>query len=399
MDLNADKINRRHFLMGGVAAGSAATFGTESMRRQRAAERQAMIDAYAAQFYNPNDIIQAAVTGDTRMVEEFRAIQDSATFPAPPIPYNREISKRLILLSRLATQQYITGRNDPTYDGNLQQLFDYDKSLDKYRLVTNFRGQERQVNDTVEIQIPQELIDDPTLINNPTALEDGLSQTEDVIRTGVTTAVSVGRRIEVFFGFLLESDDDSILVFRGTQRTSEWIGNIYAVQQDYIDPNTDQPIGRIHTGFRRIADGIINPLAVDAVRQINPNKPCYVSGHSLGAALATILALDIALAMPTLQSQLQVYVYATPRVGNPNFSRSYAQILPNSYRITNLADPIPTMPPTRLRAEFVHIGEEWAFLSQGGDILPNHIVDTYRRAINAEVESNQGRNFPLSGLA
>jgi hypothetical protein len=26
-------------------------------------------------------------------------------------------------------------------------------------------------------------------------------------------------------------------------------------------------------------------------------------------------------------------------------------------------------------------------------------VDTYRRAINAEVESNQARNFPLSGLA
>jgi predicted lipase len=124
-----------------------------------------------------------------------------------------------------------------------------------------------------------------------------------------------------------------------------------------------------------------------------------VSGHSLGAALATILALDIALAVPELQPQLQVYVYATPRVGNPDFSRSYAKILPNSYRITNLADPIPTMPPTRMQAEFVHIGEEWAFLSQGGDVLPNHIVDTYRRAINAEVESNQARNFPLSGLA
>ncbi|MEY3297756.1 MAG: hypothetical protein RLZZ597_1016 [Cyanobacteriota bacterium] len=399
MNLNADKMNRRHFLLGGVAAGSAATFGTESIRRQRAAERQAAIEAYAAQFYNPNDIIQAAVTGDTRMVEEFGAIQASAVFPAPPIPYNREMSKRLILLSRLATQQYITGRNDPTYDGNLQQLFDYNRSLDKYRLVANFRGQERQVNDTVEIQVPQVLIDDPTLINNPTVLEDNLAQTEDAIRTGVTAAVSIGRRIEVFFGFLLESDEDSILVFRGTQRTSEWIGNIYAIQQDYIDPNTDQSLGRIHSGFRRIADAIINPLAVDAVRQINPNKPCYVSGHSLGAALATILALDIALAVPDLQPQLQVYVYASPRVGNPEFVRSYAKILPNSFRISNLADPIPTMPPTKLQAEFVHIGEEWSFLNQGGDILPNHIVDTYRRAIEAEVETNRPRNFPLPGLA
>lgn len=397
--MSMDKFKRRQFLFGGVAAGTAATLGTEYIRRERAEARQAAIEAYAAQFYDPNDIIQAAVTGDTRMVEDFQAIQASAPFPSPPIPYNREMSKRLILLSRLATQQYITGRNDPNYDGNLQQLFDYDASLDKYRLVANFRGEERQVNDTIELQVPQEVIDDPTLMDNPTALEESLSQTEDAIRTGVTAAVSVGRKIEVFYGFLLESDEDSILVFRGTQRTAEWIGNIYAVQQDYINPNTGVSLGRIHTGFRRIADSIINPLAVDAVRQINPNKPCYVSGHSLGSALATILALDIALAVPELQPQLQVYVYASPRVGNPEFVRSYAEILPNTFRITNLADPIPTMPPTKMRAEFVHVGEEWAFINQGGDILPNHIVDTYRRAVNAEVETNQTRNFPVSGVA
>lgn len=394
-----DKFKRRHFLLGGVAAGTAATLGTEYIRRQRAEARQAAIDAYAAEFYDPNDIIQAAVTGDTRMVEDFQAIQASAAFPQPPIPYNREISKRLILLSRLATQQYITGRNDPKYDGNLQQLLDYDESLDKYRLVANFRGEERQVNDNIELQVPQEVLDDPTLMDDPTALEESLSQTEDAIRTGVTAVVNVGRKVEVFYGFLLESEEDSILVFRGTQRTAEWIGNIYAVQQDYIDPNTGNSLGRIHTGFRRIADTIINPLAVDAVKQINPNKPCYVSGHSLGSALATILALDIALAVPELQPMLQVYVYASPRVGNPEFVRNYAKILPNSFRITNLADPIPTMPPTKMRAEFVHVGEEWAFITQGGDILPNHIVDTYRRAVNAEVETNQTRNFPLSGVS
>jgi triacylglycerol lipase len=394
-----DKFKRRQFLLGGVAAGTAATLGTEYVRRDRAEARQAAIDAYAAEFYDPEDIIQAAVTGDTRMVEEFQAIQAAAVFPPPPVPYNRTVSKRLILLSRLATQQYITGRNDPSYDGNLQQLLDYNPSLDNYRLVTHFLGKERQVNDNIELQVPQAVIDDPTLLNDPTALEDTLAQTEDAIRTGVTTAVRVGRRIEVFYGFLLESEDDSILVLRGTQRTAEWVGNIYAVQQPYLDPNTGESLGNVHTGFRRIADSIINPLVVEAVRQIDPNKPCYVSGHSLGAALATVLALDIALAVPELRPNLKVYAYATPRVGNPEFARSYAKILPNSFRITNLADPIPTMPPTRLRAEFVHVGEDWSFLSQAGDILPNHIVDTYRRAVNAEAESNQRREFPLSGLA
>lgn len=393
-----DSYKRRQFLLGGVAAGTALTLGTEQVRRQRAAARQEAIDTYAAQFYDPDDIIQAAITGDTRMVEELKAIQASAPFPAPPVAYNRELSKRLILLSRLATQQYITGRNDPNYDGNLQQLLDYDPSLDQYRLVANFRGQERQVNDDIEIQVPQQVIDDPTLLNDPTALEDNLLEAEDAIRTGVTAAVKVGRKIAVFYGFLLESPEDSILVFRGTQRMAEWLGNVYAVQRPYLDPNTGGELGMIHEGFRRIADSIIDPLAVDAVQKINPNKPCYVSGHSLGAALATLLALDIALKVPALQPQLRVYVYASPRVGNPDFVRQYAKILPNTYRITNLADLVPTMPPTKLRAEFVHVGEEWSFVSQGGDMLPNHIVDTYRRAVNGEVETNQPRNYPVRGM-
>ncbi|MGF1567059.1 MAG: lipase family protein [Nodosilinea sp.] len=394
-----DKFKRRQLLLGGVAAGTALTLGTEFVRRERAEARQAAIDTYASEFYNPDDLIQAAVTGDTRMVEEFQAIQAAAVFPPPPVPYNRDLSKRLILLSRLATQQYITGRNDPTYDGNLQQLLDYSPSLDKYSVVASFRGQERQVNDSIEIQVPQQVLDDPALLNDPTTLEENFLEAEGAIRTGVTAAVKVGRKIAVFFGFLLESEEDSILVFRGTQRTSEWLGNIYAVQEDYLNPITGEKLGRVHTGFRRIANAIIDPLAVDAVRQINPNKPCYVSGHSLGSALATLLAMDIALNVPELQPNLRVYVYASPRVGDPEFVRSYAKILPNTFRISNLADTIPTLPPTKLRAEFVHVGEEWSFISQGGDILPNHIVDTYRRAINAGAESNQSRDFPISGIA
>lgn len=393
-----DKFKRRQFLLGGVTAGAAATIGNEFIQRRQAAARQSAIDAYAAEFYDPEDIIQAAVTGDTRMVEEFQAIQATAVFPPPPLPYNREISKRLILLSRLATQQYITGRNDPNYDGNLQQLPDYDTSLDQYQLVTSFRGEERQVVDNIEIQIPQAAIDDPALLNDPTQLEENMAQTEAAIRTGVTAAVKVGRTVEVFYGFLLESAADNILVFRGTQRTAEWLGNIYAIQEDYLHPVTGEKLGRIHAGFRRIANTIINPQVVEVVRQINPNKPCYVSGHSLGAALATVLAFDIALAVPAIQPQLQPYVYASPRVGNPEFARNYARFLPNSFRVTNLADPIPTMPPTKLRAEFVHVGEDWSFLTQAGDVLPNHIVDTYRRAVNAEVETNQNRDFPISAV-
>jgi triacylglycerol lipase len=48
-----DKFKRRQFLLGGVAAGTAATLGTEYIRRERAEARQTAIDAYAAEFYDP----------------------------------------------------------------------------------------------------------------------------------------------------------------------------------------------------------------------------------------------------------------------------------------------------------------------------------------------------------
>lgn len=392
------KFNRRQLLLGGVAASTVATLGTEYVRRERAAAEQATLEALAAEYYDADAVLQVALTGDTRMVKEFQEIQASATFPPPAIPYDRQISKRLILCSRLATQQYLTGRNDPKYDGNLRTLPEYDASLDAYELVANFKGEESEVNDKIEIQVPPDALNDPTQVAELTELESNLGQAEDVIQGGVTEIVKISHKVPVFFGFVLESPTDSIIVFRGTQRTAEWIGNIYAVQEDYIDRRTGQKLGRIHKGFRRIVEAIIDPIPQEIAKQLNPNKPCYVSGHSLGSALATLIAIDIALEVPALQPQIQLYAYASPRVGDPEFVRNYARLLPNSFRITNLADPIPMLPPTKLRTEFVHVGEEWSFISQGGDILPNHIVDTYRQAVYREAETNQARDYPASGL-
>jgi hypothetical protein len=55
--------------------------------------------------------------------------------------------------------------------------------------------------------------------------------------------------------------------------------------------------------------------------------------------------------------------------------------------VANLADAFTLMPPTLSRVgTYVHVGQEWSFLSQNNDFLPNHVVDTYRQAINGEQE-------------
>ena len=65
----------------------------------------------------------------------------------------------------------------------------------------------------------------------------------------------------------------------------------------------------------------------------------------------------------------------------------------------NLADAIPLMPPTQAVGTYLHVGQEWSFLSQKGDFMPNHVVDTYQAAIAREVETDRSRIYPVSGLA
>ena len=76
-----DKFKRRQFLLGGVSAGTAVTLGTEHIRRQRARAQQAAIDAYVAEFYDPDDLIQAAVNAETQLLEELQALKNNKNCP------------------------------------------------------------------------------------------------------------------------------------------------------------------------------------------------------------------------------------------------------------------------------------------------------------------------------
>ncbi len=57
--------------------------------------------------------------------------------------------------------------------------------------------------------------------------------------------------------------------------------------------------------------------------------------------------------------------------------------------MVNLADSVPLVPSSEMGKNYLHVGEEWLFLAQFGEILLNHIVDTYRQALEQEVETNQ----------
>ena len=114
-----------------------------------------------------------------------------------------------------------------------------------------------------------------------------------------------------------------------------------------------------------------------------------MTGHSLGAAIATLVAFELVQAAPKLKDQIQLYTYAGPRVASPAFAKLHSQLIPNAYRVVNLGDTVPLVPPVTLGSSYVHLGQEWSFLAQYGDVLLNHVVDTYRAALEQEVETDQ----------
>ena len=73
--------------------------------------------------------------------------------------------------------------------------------------------------------------------------------------------------------------------------------------------------------------------------------PLYVTGHSLGGNLATVLAAWLSSQLGPAAGQqdtnTRVYTFATPSPGNASFVSSYNQRFPNSWRYLNSLDVVP----------------------------------------------------------
>lgn len=381
------RFNRRYLLWSGLGATIAAAFGRDHLQ-------QSALEAEQVQFkelYDPTKLVQDAFEADVTSIKRLVTIQKSAKLRSPTIPYNRQLSKLLIVGSKLCTQQYLQGKFKADYDGSISTLPLYSKGFTTFQQVTSLKAAE-PIEETIAFEVP--ISDLATVQGDVNDIGDRFNQTQEFIQKEVKEVVKIRQKISVYYGFLLTSPKVNILMFRGTQRPNEWLDNVLAVLAPYHDPVTNAKIGSVHLGIYDFYKTSLAKQVVEAIKSLDQNKPLLIAGHSLGATLATLAAVDLAILFPKLRPNLQIYAYAGPRMGDRKFVEAHSKIIPNHYRVVNLADMIPLLPMSKqLKAEFVHCGEQWSFLSYQGDIMPNHIVETYRNAIEQEAENKTGKGF------
>jgi triacylglycerol lipase len=219
------------------------------------------------------------------------------------------------------------------------------------------------------------------------------------------------------FGFIAKQGNRIFVVFRGTQEPEEWVNNAQPHQISFLQRslriNTDRPDVKVHWGFNKIYTkfhpgpfleypipnaifsspgrafrGLTDicarenapknyPSIWEVIEKIfknsdyySPGDQVFVTGHSLGGALATMAALHIAC---LTDCQPIVYTFASPTVGNSGFAKYFSEKVTHSFRIANTEDPVPklALPGAKMNG-YEHVDKPVVFTCQTGSISGNH---------------------------
>jgi predicted lipase len=163
------------------------------------------------------------------------------------------------------------------------------------------------------------------------------------------------------FGFIAQSGSDVVVAIRGTEGTFEWLINFLfePVTFPYLSSagKTEQGFTDFYSTFRTGPNGN-SPRVIDVLKNLvvgGSVTSLRITAHSLGSALATMLAVD--LAGNSVFKTPTVYTFASPRVGDKVFAGTYDALVSESWRIANLNDVVPNVPP--LLAGYVHVDAEY----------------------------------------
>jgi len=157
-----------------------------------------------------------------------------------------------------------------------------------------------------------------------------------------------------------------VVSFRGTVQTiSNWVNNLEFTK---TKPFSQFPNAGVHHGFWDAYQGLKGGVmsAIENIQKAHATSTLVITGHSLGAAMATDCAMDLSLN----GFKTSIVNFGDPRAGDKDFHDALRQQVPDLWRVTHANDIVPHVPPEALG--FYHAANEVFFA--GGDTDLSYVI-------------------------
>lgn len=146
---------------------------------------------------------------------------------------------------------------------------------------------------------------------------------------------------------VIEHENYLCMAFRGTNEAADWLDNVNAL-------TTDKLFGSFHQGFYTSLNDVWQPM-FDRYQALyrEQGKPLFITGHSLGGAMATIAAATLLHADIPFNS---TYTFGQPRAVTPETCETFNTACKSKFfRFQNNND-IVTRVPSRMMG-YSHVGK------------------------------------------
>jgi hypothetical protein len=172
---------------------------------------------------------------------------------------------------------------------------------------------------------------------------------------------------------------------------------------------------RVHKGFYEAwtSDGFNTQVIEAAVAEIGKMKDAdvFITGHSLGGALACLAAVELKIALPS-NNKVHVYTYGAPRVGNMHFGTFANALIPDYWHIVGTEDPVARIPKGSYKRsghrvllgcngnlEIYPSHFEASLFSNIGGKVSDHMLNTYGKRIGQFLKAQFVPSLSLAGAS
>lgn len=167
------------------------------------------------------------------------------------------------------------------------------------------------------------------------AYDDAEQQIERITALGATTVRPIV--VGLSHGVVASDDKAVVVAFRGTAEPVDWLTDARIVGHRIAD-------GKIHKGFFQVVDAIYKDAYAEAVKQGAENKSVWITGHSLGGAMALVFGYRA-----LTENELApggIITFGQPLAFSPTLAQFLLDKFNTKYvRFVNSFDPVPRLLP------------------------------------------------------